>query len=123
MKKELLACLVCPLLIAGTYEDQFNAELEYVAPTERMDGTPLSEVEIDKYQICRSPTASCECESVGLIDSTELAILLDDTVPHDGTTIYFCVRTMDTDGFVGKWSDSMGKAVNPPSTMVINSLR
>lgn len=110
----LLAFILLPqaLLAAST------VQLEWLPPTEREDGTPITDDDIQKYRVYMFVNGA-------LVDSADLS-KTDSSAQQviTGTGEYcYSMSTVDTDGREGRESDvqcvTIRAGINPPNVLSI----
>lgn len=98
-----------------------DVQLTWGTPTEREDGTPLAAEEIGSYVIEYGQEETSLGQSVtveGTLNTTDINGL------PNGTTQYFRIATVDSDGLRGEFSDTINvdlpnAAPSAPSNFVV----
>lgn len=119
MRFLFLLCLLFAFTLPATAQEAPEAAapivIEWDRPTARVDGQPLSTDEIAGYQL------GCSMQA-GVYDAVDLVIPGGAAEEHEtrradilpGYGEYYCaLRTVDTDGRAGPWSNEVQIAWNP----------
>ena len=112
LSRSLLALLICLQVVAcnSSSEEGENITpvlipaLNWIAPSEREDGTPISLAEIAGYRVYYGSSTGEYLYKVDITDSTANQAELSGLLPG---TYYFVVTVLDTDGRESRFSEEV----------------
>lgn len=121
MKQFLFLCFaVLVFMFASSYASAGDAELSWMVPDARMDGTQFSANEVERYEVCvfLENDESTECDSIITVPGDKTLINLVGVIPSGGVPAYFKLRLFDKDGLPSGWSNTVSKAEKAPARSI-----
>lgn len=113
----LLGAFVAIVLAAVvTQAAEVTANLEWTAPTERTDGTPLAPEEIANYRVYYGVDSPPGDEPVAVIEGQAETLTIDLAPRPESYTVQFAVTAVDADGRESERSNVVAQSFMVTST-------
>ena len=109
MKQFLFLCFaILAFIFASSYAAAGDAEISWVVPESRLDGSQFNADEVSRYEICVSIEGE-ECDKTYTVAGDKTLINLADVIPPGGVPVNFKIRLFDKDGLASDWSNTVSK--------------
>lgn len=121
MKQFLFLCFaILVFIFASSYAVAGDAELSWIVPDARMDGSEFDASEVERYEVCVffEDDEQSDCESLITVPGDKTLINLVGVIPSGGVPAYFKLRLFDKDGLPSGWSNTVSKAEKAPARSI-----